>query len=269
MTATETTPKAQPKRVERSGHLMWVAISDMRVNPRLQRELRPGWAAQIAADFDPDRFTPPLVNKHGNRYFVIDGQHRVEAMRLMGWEDQQVQCWVYDNLSDAEASDLFLWHNDRKAVGSFDKFRIAIEAGRTMETDINRIVLAKGLKVAQGVPGGISATTALGKVYGLGEGVLGRTLKISNGAYGDEGLKAHVIEGIGLLCARYNGELNDEEAIARLGNARGGVGALNSKAWAARKQLGRSLPQCVAAAATEIINAGKGRSGKKLPNWWT
>jgi hypothetical protein len=32
-----------------------------------------------------------------------------------------------------------------------------------------------------------------------------------------------------------------------------------------RKVTGKPMPQCVAAAAVEILNAGKGR---KLPNWW-
>lgn len=265
-----TNPKdsKQPARVERTGHLMWVAVADIYVNPRAQRDLRPGWAAQIAADFDPDRFSPPLLSKHGNKFYVVDGQHRIEAMRLMGWEDQQIQCWVYDDLSEAQEADLFLWHNNRKQVNAFDTFQIAVVAERSNETDIDRIVRAKGLKIASGQPGGISATGALRKVYSHGEGVLARTITICNNAYGDEGLKGHIIEGIGLLCAKYNGELRDDEAIAKLGNARGGVGALNSKAYTFRKQMGRPLPHCVAAAATDIINTGR-RGASKLPNWWT
>lgn len=265
MTAPKST--TPPPRMERTGHLRWIAVADIHVNARAQRELRPGWAAQIAADFDPDRLTPPLLNKRGGKYYVIDGQHRIEAMHLMGWDDQELQCWVYEGLTEAQEADLFLWHNNRRSVSSFDKFVIGVTADRDDESDINRIVLACGLKVALGTPGGISATTALRKVYSHGPDNLSRTLRIVRDSYGDDGLKGHVLEGIGLLCARYNGDLDDKTAVDRLSSARGGLGALNTKAWGLRKQLGRSMPHCVAAAATDIINAGRG--GKKLPNWWT
>lgn len=262
-----TVKSSNPTRVERTGHLRWVPISDIHVNPRAQRDLRPGWAAQIAADFDPDRFSPPLLSLRDGKFYVIDGQHRIEAMRLMNWDDQQVQCWVYEGLSEAQEADLFLWHNNRKAVSAFDKFQTAVVAERSDETDINRIVLAQGLKVAQGLPGSISAVGALKRVYGHGPSTLTRTLRIIRDSYGDEGLRAEVINGIGLMCARYNGELNDQHAVTKLSTVRGGLGALMTKAHVNRKQLGRPMPHCVAGAAVEIINSGKG--GKKLPGWWS
>jgi hypothetical protein len=262
-----TTPNNTPTRVDRRGHLRWVAVADVHVNPVAQRELRPGWAAQIAADFDPDRFTPPLVSLRGGKHYVIDGQHRFEAMRLMGWDDQQVQCWVYEGLTDAQEADLFLWHNNRKAVSAFDKFQIGVTADRPDETDINRIVLSNGLKVASGQPGGIGAVGALRNVYGHGPAVLGRTLRIIRDAYGDAGLRSHVIEGIGLVCARYNGDVDDATMVERLGSVHAGVNGLENQAHNLRKQLGRPLKQCVAGAAVEIVNAKRG--GKKLPSWWT
>lgn len=264
MSKTNSTPTG---RVQRAGHLAWIAVAALHVNSRTQRELRPGWAAQIAAEFDPDRFLPPLVSKRDGKYYVIDGQHRVFALKLMGWDDQEIQCWVYEGLSEADEADLFLWHNNTKAVRSFDKFQIGVAAERPDETDIDRIVRSQGLKVAQGQAGGVSATGALRKVYAHGPNVLARTLRIIRDSYGDDGMKGHVIEGLGLLAARHNGELNDDDAIRKLANARGGLGALNTKANTLRKQLGRPIPHCVAAAATEIINTGRG--GKKLPSWWS
>lgn len=261
-----TKTKTTPERIERTGHLRWITVSDLTVNPRAQRDLRPGWAAQIATAFDPDRFQPPLVSYRDGEYHIIDGQHRIEALRIMGWETQQVQCWVYENKSEAEEADLFLWHNNRKAVNAFDKFQIGVVAERADEQDINRIVLAHGLKVSQS-DNGIRAVGALRKVYAHGPKVLARTLRIVRDSYGDDGLDGHVIEGIGLLCARYNGELDEGAAVSRLSTARGGIGALNSRAYMYKKTLGKPLSQCVAASAVELINAGRG--GKKLPGWWT
>jgi hypothetical protein len=265
-----TTKNTTASRIERSGHLRWVRIADMHVNERAQRELRPGWAAQIAAEFDPDRFMPPLVSLRDAKHYVIDGQHRIEAMRIMGWDDQQVQCHVFEGLSEAEEADLFLWHNNRKTVGAYEKFMIATVAGRPVECDIERIVLANGLKIASTIgDGAIKAVGALRKVYTTaGPTTLGRALRIIRDAYGDEGLDGKIIEGFGLLCSRYNGSLDDPHATAQLRNARGGLGALKSKAGLAMKQTGRPYSHCIAAAAVELINAGSPRT-KKLPNWWT
>lgn len=256
-------------RVQRAGHLEWLTVSDLKVSPQAQRELRPGWAAQIANDFNPDRFTALLVSHRDGNYYVVDGQHRVEAMRILGWDHgQQVQCWVHEGLNESQEADLFLWHNSRKNVEAFDKFQIGVVAGRPIEMDIDRIVRLQNLKISRdaSVPGSISAVVTLREIYNHDPGTLARTLKIAVGAYGDDGLAGPVLRGIGLVAARYNGELDDDKLTARLGSARGGIGALNSRANINRQKFGTSLPQCYAAAIVDLFNSGKG--GKKLPSWW-
>ena len=117
------------------------------------------------------------------------------------------------------------------------------------------------------LPGAISAVGTLRRVYTRSDGkTLGRALRIIRDAYGDPGLEASVIDGIGLLCERYNGDLNDDEAIAKLQHANGGVNGLLGRAEKIRQQTGDYKSHAVAAAAVEIINSGKG--GKKLPSWW-
>jgi len=54
--------------------------------------------------------------------------------------------------------------------------------------------------------------------------------------------------------------------VAKLSKANGGVNGLLNKAEVLRRSTGNQKGQCVAAAAVEVIN--KGRGGKKLPSWW-
>lgn len=262
------TPKATPTKVQRGARLRWVPIAQMKVNPLAQREMNQARVDRMAADFDLEALGTPVVSLRDDHAFIIDGQHRIEALKQMGWGDQQIQCETYEGLTEADEAELFLKKNDYLAVNAMSKFRSGITAGRPEECDIDRIVRSAGLVVsADSIPGAIRAVGTLRKVYARsGPSTLGRTLRIIRDAYGDPGLEAVVIDGIGLLCARYNGDLNDEEAIKKLASAHGGVNGLLGKAENLRRQTGNQKGHCVAAAAVELINRGRG--GKKLPGWW-
>ncbi len=261
-------PKPNESKVQRDARLRWVPIADMRVSPLAQRELRTAWVAKIAAEFDLEELGTPTVNHRGEHWFVIDGQHRIEALKEIGWEDQQVQCWAYEGLTEAEEAEKFLKLNNKLTVNGFQKFKVGVQAGRIEEGDIDRIVRAQDLRVSlDKKDGAISCVATLRRIYRQGgPAVLARSLRIVRDAYGDPGLEAPVIGGIGMLCQRYNGELEDTLAVARLAKAQGGVNGLLGKAEHLRRQTGNQQNHCVAAAAVDIINAGRG--GKKLPSWW-
>ncbi len=256
-------------KLERDARLRWIPLGQMKVNDRAQRELNPARVDHLAVNFDPELIGTPTVNERDGWFFIIDGQHRVEALRLLGWEpEQQIQCWTYQGLPEEDEAERFLTLNDVLNVHALPKFRAAVTAGREVESDIDRIVRALGLCVTRDkVPGAIGAVGTLRRVYGRsGPKVLARALRITRDAYGDAGLEAPVIDGIGALCERYNGDLPEATAVERLQSANGGVSGLLNKAEVIRRQTGNAKSQCVAAAAVEIINRGRG--GKKLPDWW-
>jgi hypothetical protein len=257
-----------PRRIEQTKRLRWVPIGLMRTSPLAQRELQQARVDRIVASFDLEQVGTPTVNKRGGFYFVVDGQHRIEAFKAIGWGDQQVQCWTYEGMSEAEEAEMFLKLNDVLTVNAFAKFRVGVHAGRPDECDIDRIVRALDLRVSQDDGGGaISAVGTLRRIYSrAGARVLSRSLRIVRDAYGDAGLEAAVIDGIGLLCQRYDDLLDDQLTVEKLGNAHAGANGLLNKAEVIRRQTGNQRGHCVAAAAVEIINAGRG--GKKLPSWW-
>lgn len=257
------------KRVNRAARLRWVPLPNMKVSPMGQRELNPARVDRMAANFDPEQVGVPVLSERSGSFYIIDGQHRVEMLRQVGWGDQSIQCWVYDNLTEQEEAEMFLKLNDVLTVDAYWKFRIGVEAGREVECDIDRVVRAQGLVVSRDeIPGRIRCVGTLTKVYDRSDAkTLGRTLRLARDAYGDAGMEASVIDGLGLLCQRYNGDLDDEAAKKRLAAANGGVSGLLNKANQYRLQTGNYKAHCVAAAAVDIINAGQGR-GKKLPSWW-
>lgn len=256
------------KRVEREARLRWVPIANMKINPLAQRDLNPARVDKLAANFDPEQLGVPTVSDRAGSFFIIDGQHRIEMLREVGWGDQQIQCWTYVGLTEQDEAEMFLKLNDTLVVDAYWKFKVGVEAGREAETDIDRIVRAAGLCISRdAVPGAIRAVGTLLRVYNrAGAKVLGRCLRIIRDAYGDAGFEASVIDGIALLCQRYNGDLDDAEAIKKLSTANGGVNGLLGKADVLRRSTGNGKAHCVAAAAVDIINRNRG--GKKLPSWW-
>jgi hypothetical protein len=254
--------------IERQARLRWVPLTQMRVNPLAQRDLNQARVNRLAAVFDPEKIDAPTVNHRGDWYYLIDGQHRIAALKqwLSSWQDQQVQCWTYEGLSEADEAEKFLALNDTLPVRAFAKFKVSVQAGRDTEADVDRIVRALGLRIARG-SGGISAVATLRRVYSRGgPAVLSRALRILRDAYGEAGLDGPVIEGIGLLCQRYDGDLSEQRAVDRLSAAHGGVSGLISRAGQLRQSTGSAPAQCVAAAAVELIN--RGSRGPKLPGWW-
>ena len=171
---------------------------------------RPGWPGWPPGSIW-SRWARPTVSHRGGWYYLIDGQHRIAALKLwLGtWEDQQVQCWAYEGLTEAQEAEVFLKLNDTLTVHAFAKFKVSVQAGRAAEADVDRIVRALGLRISQGrAGGGISAVATLRRVYARGgAAVLSRALRIIRDAYGEAGLDGPVIDGIGLLCQRYDGQL--------------------------------------------------------------
>lgn len=258
-------------KVERVAHLRWIPLKQTRINPLAQRDLNQARVDRLVADFDPEQLGAPVVNERGGHFYIMDGHHRIEALKEWlgdGWEAQQVQCFCYSGLTEGEEAEVFLKLNDTLTVGAFPKFRVAVQAGRSEETEVDRIVRECMLRVSQdNGDGAIAAVNTLMRVFRRGGPQnLARTLLIIRDAYGDAGLEAPVIDGIGLLCHRFNGELDDVRLVERLSKAHGGVNGLLNKADNLRRATGNPKAHCVAAAAVEINNAGRG--GRKLPSWW-
>lgn len=254
----------------RASQLQWIRIGDMRVSPKSQREFRKAHAEMIAADFQFEGLGYPVVSHRDGYYWILDGQHRIAALKLNGFVDEDlIQCECYEGLSEAEEADLFLVRDKRRAINKFDGFRIAVTAGHQKECHIERLVHQLGYKISRSSDAGcISAVEALRFAYGFGSGTLTRALSILGKSYdGDRAaFDAHLIKGMALVCQRYDGALDDERAVKRLGTLTGGPVAIGRRATALQLKTGHTRPHCVAAAVVDILNAGRG--GNKLESWW-
>jgi len=242
----------------------------MKVSPLCQREVRQAWIDKLVVEFDIDKIGVPEVSARDGYFFIMDGQHRIEACKrwLVQWEDQHLQCWVAHGLSEEQEAEISLSLNDRVAVDSFQKFKVAVRANRQAETEIAQIVTDEKLTIStQKIPGAVSAVSTLLKVHKRnGPDSLRRSLRLARDSYGDAGMQALVLDGFGLLCHRYNGVLDERRSVDSLAAARGGVNGLLNQAEQLRIKTGSSKAQCIAAVAVIIIN--RDRHTKKLQPWF-
>lgn len=272
--ATKTAEKYSGKQVVRKNReLKFVRLGQIRVSTLCQRELRQSWVDELVSTLDIDKIGNPELSYRDGYYYVMDGQHRIEAVKKWlgkGWEDQHLQCWVASGLSETEEAEVFLSLNRRLNLDSFEKFKVSVRAGRADAVKVKQIIDQERLVVSkQSVPGAVSAVGTLVRVYKRnGPEALGRALRIARDSFGDAGLDAAVIDGFGLLCHRYNGILDERGSILSLGSAHGGVNGLLGMAEQLRQKTGNSKAHCVAASAVVIINRARHNGQKKLPDWW-
>jgi hypothetical protein len=253
------------RRVPSASRTGWVPIALMRVSEVAQRDLRPSRVDELAKDFDPEKIGVLVVNKRDGLYWIIDGQHRKEVLKAVGWGDQQVQCEIYEGLTEAEEAEMFLGRNDNLAVTSLAKFKVAVVAGRPDEVAIDKIVRSEGLRIGSGA-GVIQAVGTLTRVYDrFGADTLARSLAVIRDSYGTPGMEAAVIEAVAMVLHRYS-EITNDTAVSRLGSMRGGIGAVMTTAEQLRNTTAYPKPQCIAAAIVTSYNRARG--GRKVAPWF-
>lgn len=258
------------KHLEKTSRLEWVRLGNMRVSQEAQRRLNKNRVNKLVASFDPDKIGYPIVSYRDGYAYIIDGQHRFNALKTFigdGWEDQGIECEVYEGKTEVDEAQEFDIRNDNLTVTAFDTFRIRVKGKFPEEVEVDRMVRSLELKISQ-VDGGISAVGTLMRAYRRdGPKPLRMALTLIREAYGDSGFEAKVIDGLSLFCNRYAAKMDEELVVDKLSRAHGGVKGLTNAAEVIRQRLGKPKAQCIAAAAVNIVNQGKGRNS--LPGWFS
>lgn len=138
------TPADQPAPM-----LEWVRIDRMVIDETYQRDLTPGnWTAirKIAADFHWSRFSPVLLAPlSGGFYAVIDGQHRVHAAAICGFETVPAMIVPIDSSEQARA---FSWVNSAVVkITPHHIYKAALAAGEAWAVTAHASVEAAGCKL--------------------------------------------------------------------------------------------------------------------------
>lgn len=255
-----------------------IHVSQLYVDPIVQRALDAHRAQKLASKFDPNAVGALVVNHRSDgKYYIIDGQHRHAAAIIAGY-DGKLNCVVHDSLPVDQEAALFLSLNDSKLVQAIDKFRMRVLAHEPAAITINNIIERYGWRVNwSSTEGSLNAPNALEKVYD-GAGVLtdGKShpelvevvLATITAAWGHPSAASHsiILGGLGQLFARYGAAVDIRKLTAELSKSR--PVDLVTKAKGIKDGQGGTVPAAMAKVLVGLHN--KGRRTNRLPDWrWT
>jgi len=250
--------------------IVTLQASALKIHRVAQREIVPSKLKQLMAELDLDAIGVlhavdyPIDGQPGP--WIIDGQHRWQALMDHGFGEWEVRVLVHLDVDDhRRASELFLRLNNRVPVGPFDRFRNEVLAGNSAAIVAQQTARDHGLEIASvSGDGKVCCVNTLKKLAGMN--VLPAVLGTAVAAWGRtaSAVEGKLLEGIGLVFSQYGSALDRPALLKKLGKYPGGASALIGNAKGMRVHRKTSLPRCVAATIIEAYNAGR-RAGQLEP----
>jgi hypothetical protein len=145
-----------------------------------QLPINMGRVKSIVAEFDEARLGIPIVSLRGGKYHLVDGDHRITALRMIGVT--HTLCLVLEGLNYEQEAEYFRTQNENsRPLTKYNLFKAGIEAGVELYVKIDEITHANGFAVSMGAKnfnsiGAIYALTTICSVYGYE--TLDKTLKL-------------------------------------------------------------------------------------------
>jgi hypothetical protein len=222
-----------------------VSVTQMMVDPSYQRPLRRDRVAQMAKEFDPYKIGTLHLSLRDNGFFyIMDGQHRVETLREVGWGDQEVpDCQVYEGLTVEQEAKIWGALNTFVSPTPLARFRADVVANKPEAVAIQSVVKRLGLDIKNSTTADsltcVSAMRHLHQVGGeaLIERVLSNLVYGFSEAWGSQRFRAEFVLGMAAFL-RAHPEVDDARVRAVLGKSR--PDDLSAKASASKAASGGS-----------------------------
>ena len=181
---------------------------------------------KLVREWDPRLLTPLVVSYRDGRYNLVDGQHRVCAMRKKnGGKDVTALCRVYHGLTYEQEAELYYKLDRAKGhLRLAHATKALVESGADAEIiEIKRLLENAGFVWALDKPTGeafeVEATHAVINAYRLlGGAAFSRMLELTARTWhgAPSSVKASFLSGMALFLKTYETEMDDDVFIKRL-----------------------------------------------------
>jgi ParB-like chromosome segregation protein Spo0J len=243
-----------------------LSIESLGIDRRVQRECNHTWVAKIARDFDPNQLGIITVSRRDDGCVVVlDGQHRIEALRRVGLEGHEVDCRVLVGLTLEEEARTFRLLNNTSKPNLIDHFLVRVVEGDEVALDVKKILAKFGWQPSRNkIAGSFSAISTLEVIYRSDRQAAWWTIQTVTEAWGNCLAAAHgqIIAGLGGVYQRHGDEVNLSRMVQRLG-------AIDPLEFLTRaRALAAARGRRVGAAVSELAIAEHNRGrGAQLPDW--
>jgi hypothetical protein len=260
------------------GKIEWLKVDDLTVDPTMNRPIDDKRAGRMASDFDLDALgVVTAARTEEGLNVLLDGQHRCEALRKMGWNGEKIPVNVFLGLSREQRARKMMTLNAQVRMNAVDRFIGRIAAKDKVACGVNEVVKANGYVIdRQSRDGVIVAVKALEdiflgknqKICGTNTRALHATLHAVTEAWGRSvhSVNREVLSGVGQFILRYGDHVKLDRMIDKLKSVSGGSVGLINRGRGKRELHGGSLASGIAHFITDEYNRGlHGKS--RLPSW--
>lgn len=208
------------------GKIQPISTVDLHSGLPYQRPVRQRHVNKLVREWNPTYLTPIEVSLRDGKYNVVNGQHRVAAIRrIMGGKDTLVNCLVYTGMTyEQEAAMYYLLDKTTGHLKLANAVKALLESGTDPELiDIKQRIERAGFTWALDKPSGVTyeikpVREIISAYQKLGGRTFSRMLGLMAGTWHgtQNSLKSGMISGMALFLKTHENELEDHEFIRRL-----------------------------------------------------
>jgi len=251
-----------------SQEFQMIPAANLRIDPRYQRELSYPHVRNIAKNLTMRAFGVLLVSRRDNgTMWVIDGQHRIEALKIKGMLSTLVPCHIYTGLSPEDEAVIFEMQTRRLAITPVQRFKTRLFFQEPKAMEIEKILHRYGFQAGPTAPGNLPAVASVEKIYDRNgperlDAILDLVTTVTDHDT-SRAPSATILFGLNSFMMRYEG-MYDRGRLLRALQATG-IDKLSRNANAIkelmREDLGKSCGRAILTAYNNKL------STKRLPDW--
>ena len=244
-----------------------IRIEDLIVDERYQRDVSYIKAKNIAEKFDESAHGIIMVADYENKYYVLDGQHRVVADKMRGVKS--ITCQILDKLNSKQQAVIFATVNSsKKSPTASERFKSLAFAEDKDVIEIRDALESVGLRISTN--GGcrdnnVQAITTIEKLY-KSEGVewLTKVMMVIKQTWSGDAatLTNNFINGVSTFLKVYSDCVSEKDFIGKFKTIP--YTKIINMATASISLQGGKSNNTYAKAFYSLYNSGK-RSGNVLP----
>lgn len=198
-------------------------VNNLKTDMTYQSPVKESQVKKIVRNFDPKKLHTIVVNKRANGlFYIIDGQHRVEALKELG--APMIDATIHEGLTVEEEAEMYYGINDRPSKTPNMKGKSSLAFNEPNAVEIDEAAYEVGLKIdydkkKSGCDGYLIAYASLQDIHKkYGKDFLEIVLFTIKNSFGTESrfYQAYILRGVAQFISKYGRQIDFNHLTNRL-----------------------------------------------------